>query len=112
MPFSTTAKNIMLDALLITQVSAHSGDPGASGLLNEISGGSPAYARQNITHSPAAAANRDSSDVPQFDVNGVTVAYIGYWAGAVFMGSQVLATPEVFAGQGVYDLLDSDLSLT
>ncbi|MCP4480164.1 MAG: hypothetical protein GY818_18935 [Planctomycetaceae bacterium] len=111
MPFSESAKNLMLDALDITQVSLHSGDPGVDGSSNEITGGSPAYARQNITHAAAATSSRDSTNAPAFDVNGVTISYVGYWAGATFRGSKAVTTPEVFAGQGVYNLTDSDLNL-
>lgn len=111
MPFNETAKNLMLDALLITQVSLHTADPGAAGTNNEVTGGAPAYARQNITHSAATGSNRDSSNQPAFDVPATTVAYVGYWATATFMGSDQV-TSEVFAGQGVYNLTDSDLTLT
>lgn len=110
-PFSESAQNLMLDALDITQVSLHSGDPGAAGASNEISGGSPVYARQNVTHAAAVSANRDSSDQPSFDVPASTVAFIGYWAGATFRGSSAV-TAETFAAQGIYNLADSDLSLT
>lgn len=102
----------MLDALDITQVSLHSADPGTAGTANELSGGTPAYARQNITHAAAANGNRDSTAVIPFDIPpGGAVAYVGYWAGANFRGSQQLAQTENFAGQGVYNLADSDLNL-
>ncbi|MEG6507190.1 phage tail fiber protein [Nitratidesulfovibrio sp. 1201_IL3209] len=53
---TTTAKNAMLDAITVTKMSLHSGDPGAAGTSNEISGGSPAYARKDVTLGAAATA--------------------------------------------------------
>lgn len=57
MPFTPTGNNAMLDAIGITHVSLHSGFPGTGG-ANEISGGSPAYARGAITFGAAAASER------------------------------------------------------
>jgi hypothetical protein len=89
MPFATAAKNVMLDALTVDLVSLHSDYPGTDGLSNELSGGSPAYARLAITMSAASGGNRDSSTQPQFDVpSGADVAVIGFWTntGTVFRG--------------------------
>ena len=43
--------------------SAHTADPGATGILNELTGGSPAYARKAITW--AAASDAAPSLPPQ-----------------------------------------------
>lgn len=89
MPFSTTGKNIMLDALTIDLVSLHSGHPGALGTSNELSGGSPPYARQPVTVGAAAAGSRDTTSQPVLNVPaGSEVAVIGLWtnAGSVFLG--------------------------
>ena len=111
MPFNTSAKNLMLDALDIVQVSLHSGDPGASGTNNEISGGS--YARQSISYATAANANRDSVAAVNFDVPaGATVAFIGYWAtGNVYRAYKAVTPAETFANAGQFSLNDSDLNL-
>lgn len=90
MVYSTNAKNLMLDHLAagtvsggqITHVSLHDGDPGDSG-ANEISGGSPAYARIAIAHGTGAAGGSISHDGadPVFDVPaGTTVLYVGFWS--------------------------------
>jgi hypothetical protein len=82
MPYSTTGKNAMLNALgaLATFASLHSAYPGDSG-ASEISGGSPAYARKAKTWNAAAAGSMDDSNAPVFDVAaGTTVAYIGFWS--------------------------------
>ena len=103
--FSTAAKNTMLDAITYAQASLHSGDPGALGLNNELSGGSPAYARKNVTVNAASGGSRALNANVTFDVPASTVAYVGYWAsGPTFLGSDPV-TSEVFAAQGVYTLL-------
>ena len=120
MPYSTAAKNLMLDALRgtnpaapLTHASLHNADPGATG-ANELTGGSPAYARQAITFGAAAAGSIDSSTQPVFDVPaGATVAYVGFWSAAVggtFLGSDPVPN-ENFTGQGTYTLTDADLDL-
>jgi hypothetical protein len=115
MPYSTLGKNAMLDALgaLAVFVSLHSGDPGDNG-ANEISGGSPAYARKAITWNAAASGSMDNSNVPVFDVPAATtVSYVGFWSAVTngtFYGAANV-TDEVFANQGTYTLTDADLDL-
>jgi len=115
MPYSTLGKNAMLDALagLAVFVSLHEGDPGDTG-INEISGGSPAYARKAITWNAATGGSLDSSNQPVFDVGaGKTVAYVGFWSavtGGIFYGAADVID-EVFGGQGTYTLTDADLDL-
>lgn len=116
MPLNETAKNFMLDQLgsNIAYISLHSGDPGSTG-VNELSGGSPAYARKAVSWNAAASSNLDSNGTQVFDVPaGSTVAYIGYWSaltGGTFYGSGDV-TDETYASQGVYTLSDSDIALT
>lgn len=115
MALNNTAKNLMLDSLAsnLLLLSLHSGDPGATGANNEISGGTPAYARKAITWNSAASGALDSSSQPEFDVpSGVTVAYVGYWSsdGNTFYGSKAV-TNETFASQGKYRVGDVDISL-
>lgn len=86
MPLSTTAENQMLDALaggtpssIIAFASLHTAYS-ASG-ANEVTGGSPAYARKSITWSAAASASKGSSNSPVFDVPAATtVAFVGLWS--------------------------------
>lgn len=79
--FTTVAKNAMLDALQISYASLHSGFPGQSG-LNEISGGSPAYARKAITVGAASGEQRTLSGSVTFDVPAATIRWVGVWNGA------------------------------
>lgn len=106
MGLNATALNLMLDALAaaIGYVSAHTADPGSSG-TNEVSGGSPAYARKAITWGSASGGVLTSSNAPVLDIPGsTTVSYVGFWSAATsgtFYGSDDV-TDEAFGSQGTY----------
>ncbi|HJS83601.1 MAG TPA: hypothetical protein VJ742_12280 [Nitrososphaera sp.] len=116
MPLNNTAKNLMLDELASVAIyaSLHTADPGSSG-TNEVSGGSPAYARKSITWNAAATGNLDNNANPVFDVPAsTTITHVGFWSAATsgtFYGSADI-TDEVFAAQGTYTLTDADISLS
>lgn len=86
MPFSSTAENQMLDALaggtpssIIAFASLHTAYS-ATG-ANELTGGSPAYARKSATWSAASSQSKASSNAPVFDIPAsTTVAWVGYWS--------------------------------
>jgi len=84
--FAAAAKNAMLDALPITSVSLHSAYDAAG--LNELSGGTPPYARLAVTFAAAALGTKALTGAPYtFDVPAATFAWIGMWSGAgVFQG--------------------------
>ena len=110
-------RNSMLDHLgtLITHVSLHTADPGATG-TSEVTGGSPAYARKPITWAAAAALLKTSSAGVTFDVPGATtVTHLGYWSAltaGTFRGSRPLSASETFTGQGTYTLAAGDIDET
>jgi hypothetical protein len=81
-----TCVNAMLDAVTFDLASLHTAYS-ASG-ANEVTGGSPAYARKAITVAAAASRARAASTQPVFDVPATTVRFIGLWtnAGTVFRG--------------------------
>lgn len=116
MTINATSKNLMLDALgaVAGFASLHVADPGAAG-ANEVTGGSPAYARKAVTWNAADAGNLDSSNAPVFDVPaGTTVSHFGLWSlatGGTFYGGNALSAAEAFTGQGTYTLSDCDISL-
>ena len=108
------SKNLMLDALAAVAVfvSLHTGDPSTTG-ANEVTGGTPAYARKAITWNAAASGSLDSSNAPEFDVPVCTVVYVGFFsasASGTFYGSDEV-TNEAFAAQGTYTLTDADNDL-
>jgi hypothetical protein len=88
-PFSTSAENQMLDALnggsptsIIAYASLHTAYSSTG--TNEVTGGSPAYARQAVTWSSASAGSKSSASVAgAFNVpGGTTVLYAGLWSAA------------------------------
>ena len=113
MGFTTATKNSMLDSQTIDLCSLHTGDPGASGASNEVTGGTPAYARKAAVFNAAGSSARALNADVTFDVPACTVAYVGFWAtsGTVFKGSQIV-TSEVFAAQGQYKLNATTTQLT
>lgn len=89
MPYGDNGKNAMLNALtaLVTYCGLHSGIPDASG-SNEISGGSPAYARKAITWATAASGSAAKNGTsPVFDVPASTTVYFVGWWGAITTGT-------------------------
>jgi len=103
------AKNLMLTTLAGVAVKA--------ALLNassvEISGGSPAYARKDLTWGTAAAGAIGITNDPVFDIpSGATVAYVRLYntAGSVEYGDFAV-TNEVYGGQGTYTLTAFDINL-
>ena len=114
MALVAAAKNLMLEALATVAVyaSLHDDDPSTTG-ANEVSGGSPAYARESITWNAAASGSLDSSNAHEFDVPACTVKYVGFWSAlttGTFYGSDAV-TNEIFAAQGTYTLTDADIDL-
>jgi len=115
MPLSTNAKNSMLNHLggEALFASLHDGAPGDNG-ANEISGGSPAYARKGMVWDPATDGAINSSNQPVFDIPpGTTIAHVGFWtalSGGVWKGSAPLVN-ESWINQGTYKLEDMDLDL-
>ena len=111
--FVTAAKNTMLDSLTVSYASLHTDDPSSTG-TNEVTGGSPAYARKAITMNAAASSSRALNADVTFDVPACTVKFVGYWSaitGGTFHGSDPV-TNEVFAAQGQYKLLASGTTLS
>jgi hypothetical protein len=115
--YDNTAKDLMLDALgaVALRLALHTGDPGAADQAdNEVTGGSPAYARVAIAWNAASGGSMDdSTNGAVFDVPaGTTVTWVSGWntAGTVrYFKKQV--TSEAFGAQGTYTVTDADLDL-
>jgi hypothetical protein len=116
MALTNAAKNVMLDALagVVGYVSLHTADPSTTG-ANEVTGGSPAYARKAVTWNSAATGNLDNNANPVFDVPaGVTVTHFGLWSAVTagtFYGGNTLSASETFTNQGTYTFTDLDVTL-
>lgn len=114
--FVTSAKNGMLDALTVDRISLHTGDPGAAGTSNEVTGGVPAYARTACVYDAAASSERLlNADVTLNVPAATSISYVGKWnyngGSMIFIGSDVVTT-EVFAAQGQYVVLATTSKLT
>ena len=105
---STAGKNLALDSGIggFAYASLHSANAVGTG-ANELSGGSPAYARVQITWGDADGATKSNTNEIVFNVpGGASVAEVGYWSaasGGIFYGSRSV-TFESFSGQGTYTI--------
>lgn len=104
MPFATTAKNAMLDAITFDAIRLHDGDPGAAGTANQVDAGLNA-----ATFSAASSGARALASA--VSVTGLSasqsVTHFSVWttSGAVFRGSGAISSGDVAANAaGEYDL--------
>lgn len=116
MGLNATALNAMLTHLasLIGYLSLHT-DAVGGGSGNEVTGGSPAYARKAVTWNAASGGALDNSNTSVFDVPaGTTVRRVGFQsavtAGTYYGDADV--TDETFGAQGTYTVTDADITLT
>lgn len=90
MPLVAAGQNALLTGGLsnvVTHAALHTANPGSSG-TNEVTGGSPAYARKAITWAAASAGTQaNGTTALTFDVPaGTTVQFLGLW-GALTTGT-------------------------
>jgi hypothetical protein len=108
--YDTTARNVASDAVAAacTRLALHTADPGgANSASNEVTGGSPAYARKAVAFNAAASGAATQNGNVVFDVPaGTTVSWISGWntAGTVRYFKKDV-TDEVFGAQGTYTVL-------
>lgn len=117
MALEDNARDLAIDAIVgaISHLGLHDGFAATSG--NEISGGSPAYARAAVTWAAATGSGsrtRAINETPTFDVPASTVSAIGAWsastAGTIRGGADV--TDEIFAAQGQYQVTAFSVTVT
>lgn len=89
---SASLKNTLLDVIPSNVlISLHTSNPTETGLVGELS--SAGYSRQSATLLPAEGERRYLENDVVFNLlSGTSVAYIGYWSGADFIGYDLLAT--------------------
>lgn len=114
--YDTTARNVGVDAIaaLGLRLALHTGDPGgANSASNEVTGGSPAYARKACAWNAASGGSAALSANVVFDVPaGTTVSWISCWntAGTVRYFKKDV-TDEAFGAQGTYTVLAASTSI-
>lgn len=99
-----------------TYMSLHTADPADTG-VNEITGGTPVYARKPITWGAASGGGAVSiTNSPVFDIpSGITPTHFGLWTaatGGTYRGGGPLAAPETFTAQGTYTVTRATVSVT
>lgn len=114
--YDTTARNVGVDAIaaLALRVAAHTGDPGgANSASNEVTGGSPAYARKAIAWNAASGGAATPTANVVIDIPAsTTVSWLSFWntAGTVRYWKKDV-TDEAFGAQGTYTVLASGTSI-
>jgi hypothetical protein len=115
LPYSAAAKNYMLTQLagVCVYASLHTASPASTG-TNEVTGGTPAYARKAMTWNSASTGSMTLSDTPLFDVPPTTtITHVGLWSAATagtYYG-YIAVTNEVFAAQGTYQITSGTFDL-
>lgn len=112
MALTSATRDALLDeldesgALPAAYASLHTADPGATG-ADEVTGGTPAYARKALTWAAAAGASKGAAMVT-FDIPaGTEITHFGLWtavSGGTFRGGSALPANETYGAQGTYDL--------
>lgn len=92
--------NEMLDGLTVDTLSVHTGDPGAAGTANEVSGNG--YERKAGTLAAASGGERALSSSVQFaGPANEDAKYLGLWEGSTFKGSiQITSGDTTFNASG------------
>lgn len=118
MTLDAKALNVAVDAItaLALRVAAHTGDPGAADTAsNEVTGGSPAYARKAIAWGAASGGVGAASSQPVFDIPAsTTVSWLSLWntAGTSRYAKKQLGANEVFGSQGTLTVTSASVTLT
>lgn len=85
MPLNDNGKNALVSGGLgnaVSHISLHTGDPSTTG-ANEVTGGTPAYARIAVTWNAASGGTRTNSGALTFDIPaGTTILHIGMFSAA------------------------------
>jgi hypothetical protein len=75
--FTTFARNAMLGGFPGTHLSLHTAYSSTG--TNEVTGGTPAYARKAVTYAAASGEARAATAAQLFDVPATTVRWVGKW---------------------------------
>ena len=104
MPFATTAKNVMLDALTLDHIKIHNGLPGAAGTDNPLLAG----VGQSAVFDAAASGSRALNAAVAFTglAGNAPVTHFSVWtAPSTFRGSGEITTGDTTAnGAGEFNI--------
>ena len=116
MPINESGKNVALDAIgaVCPYLSLHTGFPATA--INEVSGGTPAYARKPGTYAAASGGSKAlNGTLPVFDVPpGTTVKAVGFCTalteGTIHGDADIVN--ETYTGQGTYTVPGGTIAMT
>ena len=106
MALTNTALNEAADAIAVDTIKLHSGDPGAAGDQNEISGTTTA-----ITLGAAVNGVRSMTGTLDISVPAGTVSHYTLWQGTTLKASDAFASPETYASPGTAQISTATLSV-
>lgn len=115
--YTNPGKVVALTALgtAAKYISVHSTDPGTTG-AGELTGGTPAYARQQATWTTPTTDTLSLANQPVWNIpGGATASHVGFWTAATggdLLWSRPLPNTEVYAGAGTYTLLSASETLS
>lgn len=106
MTFPSQTKNNWLNGQPFDTASLHTDFPGATG-ANEVTGGTPAYARKVIVVDSSAGGTRLLNAAETFNVPACTVKWVGMWDAATYVlcAPNGGATPKNFMAVPSSDLV-------
>lgn len=114
MAANTEALNRACDGIAstVTQLSLHTGAPGAAGTDNELSGGS--YTREAVTYAAASSGTADFTTDPEFGAGSIesTVTTVGFWAGSTYLGSATLSANKTISGSDTLTLTSAPITVS
>ena len=109
MGWTNNAKDGMLTQVRgrVTDLSIHTADPTTVG-DNEVTGGSPAYARVAVTAADFTVANDGAftlnNDKPFSGPAGASATFYGAWDGVTFLGGGAITGDTLFNAEGDFVL--------
>src|SRR5687767_15028415 len=115
MALSTAGRNAAVAGVtgLITHISLHTADPGASG-ASEVAGGT--YARQAATWDAPSGGSAGISNDPEFAIPAATtITHFGLWSASssgTYYGGGALSASEAYTAAGTYTLTADTITIT
>lgn len=106
MSLTNTALNEAADGIGVDTIKLHSGDPGAAGTTNEISGTSTA-----ISLGAASNGVREMGAALDIDVPATTVSHYSLWQGTTLKAKDAFPQSETYAAPGVAKISTATLSV-
>lgn len=106
MALTEATLNQAADAIIVDTIKLHSGDPGAAGTTNEITGTSTA-----IVLGAATGGVRSMAAALNISVPAGTVSHYTLWQGTTLRASKAFGTAKTYANPGTAEITTATLSV-